>query len=164
MVARVAFVVACLATSTLAHAELKPGDRAPDFDKATLRSGHLKLSTLRGKVVLVDFWASWCEPCKRELPVLGRIAPKLRAQGIEIVTINIDDDTSKAEGFLKEKAINGLTVVRDGDKTIVSAYEPPKMPTSFVVDRSGVIRAVNAGFDDGDESKLEKQLLSLAQK
>jgi thiol-disulfide isomerase/thioredoxin len=147
-----------------ARAEVKAGDRAADFDKQLAGGGHLKLSSLRGKVVLVDFWASWCEPCKKELPLLDKLATKLRARGIEIVTVNIDDDASKADSFLNDKGIRGLTVVRDDDKKIVGAWEPPKMPSSFIVDRGGVVRAVNAGFEDGDERKIEQQLLSLAGK
>jgi cytochrome c biogenesis protein CcmG/thiol:disulfide interchange protein DsbE len=162
---RVSTVLCSLAlVASSAHAEVKAGDRAADFDKQLAGGGHLKLSSLRGKVVLVDFWASWCEPCKKEIPLLDKLATKLRARGIEVVTVNIDDDTSKADRFLNDKGIRGLTVVRDDDKKIVGAWEPPKMPSSFIVDRGGVVRAVNAGFEDGDERKIEQQLLSLAGK
>jgi thiol-disulfide isomerase/thioredoxin len=135
----------------VARADLKSGDRAHDF---------AELSKLRGKVVLVDFWASWCEPCKRQLPILAKLAPKLKNQGVEIVTVNIDEKKANAEQFLKEHGVN-LPVVYDKDHKIVGEWEPPKMPTSFVVDRAGVIRAVNAGFDAGDESKIEKQLTAV---
>jgi cytochrome c biogenesis protein CcmG, thiol:disulfide interchange protein DsbE len=146
---RSALMILLLAAT--AHADLKKGDRARDFEQ---------LSKLRGKVVLVDFWASWCEPCKRELPVLAKLAPKLKEQGVEIVTVNIDEKKANAEQFLKEHGVN-LNVVYDKDHKIVGEWEPPKMPTSFVVDRDGVIRAVNAGFDAGDEAKIEKQLTAI---
>ena len=152
----------CLLFPLAARAEVKVGTPASDFDKSTRDGGHVKLSTLRGKVVLVDFWASWCEPCRREIPLLGKMAEKLRDRGVEIVTINIDDDAGKAERFLKDQGVKGLTVVRDDDKHIVAAYEPRTMPSSFVIDRKGVVRAVNAGFDDGDERKIEQQLSALA--
>jgi cytochrome c biogenesis protein CcmG, thiol:disulfide interchange protein DsbE len=145
---RFAFVLLFAAT---AHADLKSGDRARDFEQ---------LSKLRGKVVLVDFWASWCEPCKRELPILAKLAPRLKEKGVEIVAVNIDEKKDNAVQFLREHGVN-LNVVYDKDHKIVGAWEPPKMPTSFVVDRSGVIRAINAGFDAGDEAKLEKQLTSI---
>ena len=144
-------VLMILLLAATAHADLKKGDRARDFDQ---------LSKLRGKVVLVDFWASWCEPCKRELPILAKLAPKLKEKGVEIVSINIDDKKANAEQFLKEHGVN-LTVVYDKDHKIVGSYEPPKMPSSFVIDRNGVIRAINAGFDSGDESKIEKQLTAI---
>jgi cytochrome c biogenesis protein CcmG/thiol:disulfide interchange protein DsbE len=161
---RCAIALVILAFVSSARAEVKAGQPAADFDAATLAGSSLKLSSLRGKVVLVDFWASWCEPCKKELPILGKLAPRLKAKGIEIVTINIDDNKSNAQEFLRAHGLNQLTVVPDSDKSIVGKYEPPKMPSSFVVDKSGVVRVVNAGFDAGDESKIEQQLSSLAAK
>jgi peroxiredoxin len=154
---RLALMLLCAST---AQADLKSGDRARDFESKTLKGDTVKLSQLRGKVVLLDFWASWCEPCKKELPLLAKMAPRLKDKGVEIVAVNIDEKKDNAEAFMKEHGLN-LTVVYDKDHKIVGAYEPPKMPTSFVVDRAGVIRAINAGFDSGDESKLEKQLTSI---
>lgn len=149
-----------LATAALARAEVKAGQAAADFAGTTLAGAPLKLSSLRGKVVLVDFWASWCEPCKKELPLLDKLAPKLHARGIEIVAVNIDDDTKKASDFVASHALH-LTVVPDKTKKIVGAYEPPKMPSSFVVDKGGVVRAVHGGFEPGDEAKLEAELNAL---
>lgn len=149
-----------LALASTARADLKSGDRARDFEQKTLNGSTLKLSQLRGKVVLLDFWASWCEPCKKELPILAKMAPRLKQQGVEIVAVNIDEKKENAESFIKSHAA-GLTVVYDKDKSIVGQYEPPKMPSSFVIDRNGVIRAINAGFDSGDEAKIEKQLTSI---
>ncbi len=145
-----------------AGAELKTGQRAVDFDKPSLHGESIKLSALRGKVVLVDFWASWCEPCKKELPLLGKLAARLRDRGIEIVTVNIDDDRKKADAFVRSHGLDGLTVVYDADKAIVGKYEPATMPSSFVVDRAGVVRTVNAGFEDGDAGKIEARLIELA--
>jgi thiol-disulfide isomerase/thioredoxin len=149
-----------LATAALARAEVKTGQPAADFAGTTLAGAPLKLSSLRGKVVLVDFWASWCEPCKRELPLLDKLAPKLRAHGIEIVAVNIDDDSKNASDFVSSHGLH-LTVVPDSGKKIVGAYEPPKMPSSFVVDKGGVVRAVHGGFEPGDEAKLESELNAL---
>ena len=150
-------VVAAVAT---ARAEVKAGQPAADFDAATLAGSSLKLSSLRGKVVLVDFWASWCEPCKKELPLLDKLAPRLHARGIEIVAVNIDDDRNKAAEFIRSHGLH-LTVVADPSKKIVGSWEPPKMPSSFVVDKSGVVRAVHGGFEPGDEAKLEAELNAL---
>jgi len=161
---RVGLLGLALSFAVPAFAEVKTGQRAADFEKKSLSGQTVKLSALRGKVVLVDFWASWCEPCKRELPLLGKLASRLRARGVEIVTVNIDDKKENAEAFVKAHALEQLTVIPDLDKSLVGQYEPPKMPSSFVVDKSGVVRAVNAGFDDGDEARIEKQLASLAEK
>jgi cytochrome c biogenesis protein CcmG/thiol:disulfide interchange protein DsbE len=158
--ASIAFLLALLFLAGAARAEVSPGQAAPDFEAATLGHETLKLSSLRGKVVLLDFWASWCEPCKKELPLLSRLAPRLRARGIEIVAVNIDDDPGRAQAFLQQKNIH-LTVVADAAKKIVGRWEPPKMPSSYVIDRAGVVRVVNGGFDAGDEAKLESQLVAL---
>ena len=136
--------------ATTATAEVKPGGRAVDFAGRTAKGESFQLAKLRGKVVLVDFWASWCEPCKKELPLLNKMAQRLRDQNIEIVTVNIDDDPQNAAAFMRSRHLDTLTVVADSDKR--------------VVDKSGVIRAVNAGFDDGDENKIEQQLKGLADK
>ncbi len=156
-------LVVVLAVAAAARAEVKPGDKALDFSAATLAGQPLKLSSLRGKVVLLDFWASWCEPCKKELPLLSKMAPRLKQKGIEIVAVNIDDDKAKAAAFVKEKGIN-LTVVPDAGKQIVGKWEPPKMPSSFVVDKAGTVRAVHGGFEPGDEAKLEAELTALVNK
>ncbi|MCU1282056.1 MAG: Redoxin domain protein, partial [bacterium] len=105
-------LVLVFAAVATARAEVKAGQPAADFDGATLAGSSLKLSSLRGKVVLVDFWASWCEPCKKELPLLDKLAPRLRARGIEIVAVNIDDDRNKAADFMRSHGLH-LTVVAD---------------------------------------------------
>jgi thiol-disulfide isomerase/thioredoxin len=153
-------IAALLTFAVSARADLKQGDHARDFEQKTLNGSTVKLSQLRGKVVLLDFWASWCEPCKKELPLLAKLAPRLKQKGVEIVAVNIVEQKANAVDFIKTNA-PGLTVVYDKDHKIVSEYEPPKMPSSFVIDKNGVIRAVNAGFESGDEAKIEKQLTSL---
>jgi thiol-disulfide isomerase/thioredoxin len=164
MQVRITALAAAMLFATVARADLAAGNRAVDFEKRALNGQTVKLSGLRGKVVLVDFWASWCEPCKRELPLLAKMAPRLKAKGIEIVAVNIDDNPKNATDFLAAHGLKDLTVVADADKTIVGKYEPATMPSSFVVDKAGVVRAVNAGFNDGDERKIEQQLSSLAAK
>lgn len=149
---------------SVASAEVKQGARGLDFKGKTAQGEPFRLASLRGKIVLVDFWATWCEPCKKELPRLQKMAERLRSQGVEIVTVNIDDDPANAAAFVRSRKLDGLTVVADSDKQIVGSFEPPKMPTSYVIDRTGVVRAVNAGFDEGDENKLEQQLKGLADK
>lgn len=152
---------ACVLLAAPARADVRRGDRAADFEQKTLDGSLLRLSSLRGKVVLLDFWASWCEPCKRELPLLSKMAAKLKARGIEIVTVNIDQVVANARSFLRANGV-ALTVVGDQDKRIVGQYGPPKMPSSYAIDRGGVVRAVNEGFESGDEQKIERSLLALA--
>ena len=150
-----------LGASLSARAAVKEGQPAIEFDQRTIDGTALKLSQLRGKVVLLDFWASWCEPCKEELPLLAEMAPRLRQRGIEIVAVNIDQNKDRAVEFLKSHGLQ-LKVVLDADQAIVKKYEPPKMPSSFAIDRNGVVRSINAGFTRGDQAKLEAQLTTLS--
>jgi thiol-disulfide isomerase/thioredoxin len=145
---------------TAARTKMAVGARALDFTRPSLAGRTVRLSSLRGHVVLLDFWATWCEPCKKELPLLSKLAPRWRQKGIEVVAVDVDDDAEAAKEFLRARDIH-LVVVHDSNKKIANAYEPEKMPTSFAIDAAGVVRAINAGFEDGDEVKLEKQLVRL---
>jgi peroxiredoxin len=150
--------------SSPARAEApKVGQRAADFELRDLEGKSVRLSTLRGKAVLVDFWASWCEPCKKEIPALAQLARKLATQNIVIIAINVDAKRETAESFLKDHNV-ALNVLLDPKQTVIGLYEPPKMPTSFVLDRQGVVRFANFGFEPGDEAKIEKQLVGLTGK
>lgn len=143
---------------------VKAGSRAPDFSLKDTGGKTVKLSGLRGKVVLVDFWATWCEPCKKELPELDKLAKAYKAAGgnVVIVAVNIDDDKDKALKFLKDKKIKNLVVVFDSAKSVAPTYDPPSMPTSYAVDHKGIIKHVNEAYQSGDEKKVKKQLDELA--
>jgi len=139
------------------------GQTAPDVEFSALQgTGSIKLSALRGKVVLLDFWASWCAPCQEELPLLDDMAARLKQKNIEIVGVSIDDNKSDAEHFLTKKSSWSLTLGHDPDQKVADAFKPPKMPTSFVIDRKGVVRNMNPGFERADAKKIEAQLLDLA--
>lgn len=139
------------------------GDAAPDLKLEGWDGDALPLSKLRGKVVLLDIWASWCAPCKDELPALDALAKKLRSQGAdaEIVAVSIDEDRSAAEAFLRTKKSWALTLAHDPKGSVPERLQPPKMPTSYLIDKKGVLRAVNAGYEPGDVEKLEAKIRDL---
>jgi peroxiredoxin len=156
-----------LALSALAlAAELKVGSRAPDFSLKDRGGKTVKLSGLRGKVVIVDFWATWCEPCKKELPALDKLQKSFidAKKDVVIVAVNIDNEKAKAEKFLKDKGIKHLTVVFDTKQAVAPTYDPPTMPTSYVVDQKGLVRHINQAYEPGDEKKLAKQVEALLAK
>jgi thiol-disulfide isomerase/thioredoxin len=139
------------------------GQLAPDTEFAALRStGTISLSSLRGKVVLLDFWASWCAPCQEELPLLDDMAVRLKDKNIEIVGLSIDENKADAEQFLTRKSDWSLTLGHDPEQKTAEQFKPPKMPSSYVIDRKGVVRQMNAGFERSDLQKIEAQLLALA--
>jgi thiol-disulfide isomerase/thioredoxin len=127
------------------------------YDKKPIR-----LSDYRGKVVLLDIWASWCAPCKEEMPQLDALASRLRGKGVEILAVSIDEDRPAAESFLKTRRKWALTLAHDPAGAVPERLQPPKMPTSYIIDSNGIVRHVNAGFQAGDADRLEAQLLELA--
>jgi cytochrome c biogenesis protein CcmG, thiol:disulfide interchange protein DsbE len=122
----------------------------------------MRLSQLRGKVVLLDIWASWCVPCKDEMPTLDEIARRLQGKGVEVVAVSIDEDRVAAEQFLKKRKRWSLTVAHDPSGAIPDRLQPSKMPTSYVIDRAGILRHINAGFEPADAARIEAQLSELA--
>jgi thiol-disulfide isomerase/thioredoxin len=139
------------------------GQMAPDSEFAALHGARtISLSSLRGKVVLLDFWASWCAPCQEELPLLDDLAGRLKSKDIEIIGLSIDESKADADQFLKRKSSWTLTLGHDPEQKTAERFKPPKMPTSYVIDRQGVVRYMNAGFERADLKKIEDQLLELA--
>jgi len=139
------------------------GQQAPDTEFARLRgTGTISLSSLRGKVVLLDFWASWCAPCQEELPLLDDMAVRLKSKDIEIIGLSIDESQADAEQFLTRKSAWSLTLGHDPEQKTADRFKPPKMPTSYTIDRKGVVRQMNAGFERSDLKKIEAELLELA--
>ena len=139
------------------------GQPAPESEFAVLRgTGTISLSSLRGKVVLLDFWASWCAPCQEELPLLDDMAVRLKSKDIEIIGLSIDESRADAEQFLTRQSAWSLTLGHDPEQKTADQFKPPKMPTSYLIDRKGVVRQMNAGFERSDLKKIEAQLLELA--
>jgi len=152
-----------VAFAAVAVASGKTGNRAPDFSLSAVGGGTVKLSGLRGKVVLIDFWASWCKPCKKELPELDKLAKAYKDAGadVTILAINIDTKRENADKFLKTAKIKNLVVLYDASSTSAEQYEPPTMPTSYLVDKKGIIKAVHEGYVAGDEKKYKAEIDAL---
>jgi len=157
-------VAACLAIAFLCPSPVgatKLGDRAHDFSLPSLDGKTIRLSELKGAVVVVDFWASWCGPCKKELPALDRLASKYSGK-VYVLAVNIDKERKKADAFLAQaKVSNATTVLLDPDGKVAAAYDVPTMPSSYVVDSHGIIKHVQAGFKSGDEEAIEDKIREL---
>jgi cytochrome c biogenesis protein CcmG, thiol:disulfide interchange protein DsbE len=140
------------------------GNPAPDFNvkAVTNGSGTLSLKSLRGKVVLVDFWGTFCEPCKKSFPKLQDLNTKYSASGLKIIGISEDesDDKDKIPGFAGTYGAK-FTLGWDEDKTIAKSYKPETMPSSFIIDKKGVVRYTHVGYHDGEEVEVEKEIKEL---
>jgi thiol-disulfide isomerase/thioredoxin len=112
--------------------------------------------------VLVDIWASWCAPCKEEMPLLDEMAGRLKDKGVQVIAVSIDEDRESAQEFLSSRPSWSLTVAHDPKGKLPEALHPGKMPSSYVLDADGIIRYVNEGFERGDLKTLEKRLVALA--
>jgi peroxiredoxin len=140
------------------------GKAAPDFavQAAANGKGKVALNRLRGKVVLVDFWGTFCEPCKKSFPRLEDLNVKYGTSGLTIVGISEDDadDKDSIPGFASTYGAKFM-VGWDKDKAIARSYQPPTMPSSFLIDKKGVVRYAHAGYHDGEEAQVEKEIKEL---
>jgi peroxiredoxin len=136
------------------------GSRAPEIGLRSLDGDTIRMRDLRGKVVIVDFWASWCQPCREEMPVLNRLYDRYKEQGLVVVGVSQDTRPQNARGFLRRTRVD-FPIVIDDDHEVAGRYSPPRMPSSYIVDRRGVVRHVHEGFRSGDERTLEQQVRRL---
>ncbi len=136
----VALVAACIAT--ISAEPVKVGQAMPKL--STLLPG-AKLPETKGKVVLVDFWASWCGPCKASFPALNRLHKKYGGKGLVIIGVGVDDEAAKHQKFADKMGAK-FPLVHDSAKKAAAFFQPSTMPSSYITDRKGVIRHVHAGF------------------
>jgi thiol-disulfide isomerase/thioredoxin len=158
---RLAHPLSCLLLATFATLW---GGGSPGEAPLSYRSGRpFSLASLKGKVVLVDFWASWCGPCRRSLPALDALQRKYAAQGFQAVGINMDEDAEAMDGFLARVPV-GFTIVRDQTGKSAEAFGVVAMPTAFLLDVEGrVIARFEGGVHaDAEEAALLKLLAGAA--
>jgi cytochrome c biogenesis protein CcmG, thiol:disulfide interchange protein DsbE len=134
---------------------------APDFTAETVNGkGKFSLAQAKGKVVLVDFWATWCEPCKKSFPKLEELRVKYASSGLEIAAISEDDEQNGVKEFGENYGAK-FSLLWDKDKSIANKWHPPNMPSSFIVDKKGVVRFVHLGYHEGEEKEIEAEVKSL---
>jgi cytochrome c biogenesis protein CcmG, thiol:disulfide interchange protein DsbE len=135
---------------------------APDFSgKSVNGQGTVSMASLKGKVVIVDFWATWCEPCKKSFPKLQELYVKYKASGLEIVGISVDDDSKDIASFGSAHGGAKFPLLWDDGKKIAGKYKPASMPSSYIVDKTGAIRFTHAGYHDGEEATIEEEIKKL---
>lgn len=148
-------MVLCL-TPVFGNAQIGPGDFFPDLKNAAPTG--TELPDTNGSVVLVDFWASWCAPCKASFPAFARLHSDYGERGLVVVAVSVDEKAAAYAAFLK-KMVPPFVVVRDENRKLVSAVKVPTMPTSYLLGRDGRVRFVHSGFHGAaTENELRRNI------
>lgn len=145
------------ATRPPGAAAVTVGAPAPALAGPRLDGAAFDLTAQRGKLVLVDFWASWCEPCRRELPVLEALHREHAAGGLVVVGVSLDEQQADAEEFLKQVQLS-FPIVFDGDRSLGKTWSPPKMPSVYLIERDGTIARVFEGEKPGQLDELRAEV------
>lgn len=135
---------------------------APDFTLEALDGPNLRLQEYRGQVVLINFWASWCGPCRQEMPVLDRLHQRYEEAGFAVLGVNVEGKRAPAEKIAKQAKVS-FPVLIDAGQRVSKEYDLEAMPSTVVVDRDGTVRYIHRGYKPGDEAKyleVVKQLIS----
>jgi peroxiredoxin len=149
-----ALAVACGAQATPA------GRSAPDFTLRSAEGPNVRLQESRGRVVMVNFWATWCGPCRQEMPHLNRLYGRYRDAGFTLFGVNIDEDPAKAIGLANRLGLQ-FPVLLDSEKKVSRLYDLSTMPSTVLIDRDGRVRHVHLGYRDGVEVTYETQIREL---
>ncbi|MCH8277939.1 MAG: TlpA family protein disulfide reductase [Proteobacteria bacterium] len=152
-------VFSILAATSLAASGME-GQVAPDFVLKSTSGENLRLSEYRGDVVMINFWATWCGPCRQEMPLLDELYRRYHRVGFHLLGVNIDDDTTRALRMVEELDLH-FPVVFDTRKEVSRLYNVEAMPATILVDREGNIRHVHHGYKPGYEDKYLDQIRAL---
>ncbi len=147
------------AATSLASSGLT-GQSAPDFALKSSTGENLRLSEHRGDVVMVNFWATWCGPCRQEMPLLEALHSRYERVGFSLLGVNIDDNSSKAMTMARELGVT-FPVLFDARKEVSKLYQVDAMPVTVLIDREGKVRYVHQGYKPGYEDKYLDQIRSL---
>jgi len=155
----IALVFSVFAASSLASSGME-GQQAPDFALKSSTGENLRLSEFRGDVVMINFWATWCGPCRQEMPLLDELYSRYQRVGFNLLGVNIDDDSNRAMNMIEELGVN-FPVLFDARKEVSKLYEVEAMPVTVIVDRKGTVRYIHHGYKPGYEDMYLDQIRSL---
>jgi len=155
----IALVFSVFAASSLASSGME-GQPAPDFSLKSSTGENLRLSEYRGDVVMINFWATWCGPCRQEMPLLDELYSRYQRVGFNLLGVNIDDDSRRAMQMIEELGVS-FPVLFDARKEVSKLYDVDAMPVTVIVDRAGNVRYIHQGYKPGYEDKYLNQIRSL---
>jgi cytochrome c biogenesis protein CcmG/thiol:disulfide interchange protein DsbE len=140
---------------------LEPGEGMPVIVGKTTEGSLFDLECIKGKVVLVDFWASWCEPCKKSLPWMELIQSKYRAQGLQIIAVNLDEERRAADTLLHELKIKEIMTLFDSHGESAESFAVKAMPSTYLFDKAGKLVHMEAGYRESKAKALELEIQKL---
>ncbi len=152
-------ILGIFAVSSLAASDLS-GQHAPDFALRSASGENLRLSEYRGDVVMINFWATWCGPCRQEMPLLDDLYNRYNRVGFNLLGINIDDDPRRAMKMVEDLGVS-FPVLFDDSKAVSKLYQVEAMPVTVLVDREGTIRYVHHGYKPGYEEHYLTEIRTL---
>lgn len=153
-------IIAAVVLLAVSMAVAASPDSAPDFTLKSASGANLKLSEFRGEVVLVNFWASWCGPCRQEMPLLSELHEQYRDLGFTVLGVNVEEDTRKARKLLEDAPVS-FPVLFDSDSVVSREYDVVAMPSTVLVDRNGKLRYLHKGYKPGLEAVYQQQVRDL---
>ena len=148
-----------MTASSLAASGLA-GRSAPDFALKSASGENLRLSEYRGNVVMINFWATWCGPCRQEMPLLDDLYNRYQRVGFSLLGVNIDDDSRRAMHMVEELGVS-FPVLFDADKEVSKLYQVEAMPVTMLLDREGTVRHVHHGYKPGYEEQYLTEIRSI---
>jgi peroxiredoxin len=135
--------------------------KAPDFTLMARGGKEIGLSQLKGQVVMINFWATWCGPCRQEMPLLEDIYKKYNKMGFTLLGVNVEPDAKTAEAWLAKQAPVTFPILYDTESKVTTLYNVNSMPSTVIVDRKGNVRMLHRGYKPGDENEYLNQIRTL---
>lgn len=155
------FLISCFIAFSISTASAaKVGDLAPNFTLKSTTGSNLRLSEFRGEVVMINFWATWCPPCRQEMPELEKLYSRYRDVGFKLLGVSIDEKSTKAQNMAQRLKVN-YPILFDSEKHVSELYDVDAMPTTVVVDRDGKVRHIYRGYLPGHEDKYRVNIRGL---
>jgi len=152
--------VLCSIAATALAASALSGQAAPDFVLKSASGENLRLSEYRGDVVMINFWATWCGPCRQEMPLLDELYGRYQRVGFSLLGVNIDDDSRRAMQMVEDLGVS-FPVLFDESKEVSRMYQVDAMPVTVLVDRQGNVRHVHHGYKPGYEQQYLTEIRAL---
>ena len=157
---RIAAIAAALSVSLPALAGSSAAAPAPTFTLASRAGQDVSLAQYKGNVVMINFWASWCGPCRQEMPLLETIYKKYNKMGFTMLGVNVEPDSNAANDWLKATPVS-FPILYDRDSKVSKLYDVAGMPSTVIIDRSGKVRVLHRGYKPGDENEYLDSIRTL---